>query len=145
MARIRGRRSELSARGGNLFDQHAGQSIGFGAAVAFATAGDRTGVLQATLDLLLGVERLRYDVMQQSMLSVDAFDQELAIDLPEDIDWRQPADDALDPVEIEPMAQHVPEECLYVRFGSWQNQVWLKRFAEREGAELAQPGQSPQL
>ncbi|WP_425399762.1 hypothetical protein [Aeoliella sp.] len=34
-------------------------------------------------------------------------------------------------IAIEPMATHVPEECFYVRFGTFTNYLWLKDFLGR--------------
>ena len=58
--------------------------------------------------------------------------------LPEPIDW--PASDSggdeLDEVEIEPLATHVPEECFYVRFGSFTNYFWFRDLNKKWQGDL---------
>src|SRR5690606_8314376 len=36
-------------------------------------------------------------------------------------------------VVIEPIAMHVPEECFYLRFSSFDNYLWFRRFIEQNG------------
>jgi len=36
-------------------------------------------------------------------------------------------------VPIEPMAMHVPVECFYIRFGSFKNFQWMRRFLDKWG------------
>ena len=38
--------------------------------------------------------------------------------------------------KVELMASHVPAECFYVRFGQWQNQVWLTRLQREFEGDL---------
>jgi hypothetical protein len=37
---------------------------------------------------------------------------------------------------VEPIAMCVPEECFYLRFGTWENQVWMQRLMEEYGGNL---------
>jgi len=39
-------------------------------------------------------------------------------------------------IEVEAMAQSVPRECFYLRFGEWENQLWLQRLTEEFGGDL---------
>ena len=39
-------------------------------------------------------------------------------------------------VAVEPIALHVPEECFYVRFGSFTNYLWFRHFAEQWQGDL---------
>ncbi|MEZ6106355.1 MAG: hypothetical protein R3B96_09650 [Pirellulaceae bacterium] len=59
--------------------------------------------------------------------------------MPPDIAWGPPhrVDLSDEAIAIEPLAEHVPEECLYVRFGSWNNQIWLKQFMLSYGEDLS--------
>jgi len=38
--------------------------------------------------------------------------------------------------QVEAMAQSVPRECFYLRFGQWENQLWLQRLTEEFGGDL---------
>ena len=40
-------------------------------------------------------------------------------------------------VETEPMADHVPADCFYVRFGSFANYLWLTNLIEEYGGDIA--------
>jgi hypothetical protein len=95
--------------------------------------------LKATMELLFGTERLRYDLMRHSFSTPGVFSSQASFPVPREINWTasnlQPT--AVAEVEVESIARCVPRECFYIRFGSWENQVWLKNFAEQEGADLA--------
>ncbi len=41
-------------------------------------------------------------------------------------------------VAVEPIALHVPEECFYVRFGSFANFLWAKRAVDQWGTQIRQ-------
>lgn len=94
--------------------------------------------LRETLELLMGVEDLRYQIMRETMIgSVQS--QPLDQPLPADVTWQAPYTPDLGGAEIpvETLSHHVPEECLYVRFGSWSNQIWLKNFLKSYGEDLS--------
>jgi hypothetical protein len=95
--------------------------------------------LQATLELLFGTERLRYDLMRQSFSDPAVFNQTASLPVPAAIDWAASAPLVAGDhdIEVESIAKCIPKECFYIRFGSWENQVWLKNFAEREGSDLS--------
>ncbi len=40
-------------------------------------------------------------------------------------------------IPIEPIAFKVPQDCFYLRFGTWDNQIWLKRLTEEHGGDLS--------
>lgn len=48
--------------------------------------------------------------------------------LPEPLTWSEPelAKNDLDKIDVEPMAQHVPQECFYLRFGTFTNYLWFR-------------------
>ena len=57
--------------------------------------------------------------------------------MPEPIDWPdRPAALGSDAPKIEPIAQHVPQECFYVRFGSFPNFLWIERRLKQHGGDL---------
>ncbi len=92
--------------------------------------------MQQTLDLLLGVEDLRRDVMTDTLQSTVP-PEEATLPPPDEIAWpattppEAPAD-----VEIEPIAMRVPEECFYLRFGSIANFIWLHHLTQEHGGAL---------
>jgi hypothetical protein len=42
----------------------------------------------------------------------------------------------LDEVDVEPLAEHVPEECFYIRFGNFVNYFWFKDFNTKWDGDL---------
>ena len=53
------------------------------------------------------------------------------------IPWDSPPIPELPEVSVEPLATRVPEECFYIRFGSFANQLWLEKLTDEFGGELA--------
>jgi hypothetical protein len=93
-----------------------------------------------TLELLLGTEKVRLAAMRDAMLRPPAKRQAATQPLPPDIDWS-----ALDPpaappvaedVAVEPLAMRTPEECFYIRFGQFNNLLWLDNLTEQYGGDL---------
>jgi hypothetical protein len=61
-----------------------------------------------------------------------------ATGLPAEIHWPPAPQLPIDPqLQIEEISQRVPRECFYVRFGSWQNQVWLSYLMREYGGDLS--------
>ncbi len=92
--------------------------------------------LYQTFELLFNAESLRLETIQNTLLrGIDPAEADQP--LPPPIEWTPltvenlPAD-----IAIEPIAQFVPEECFYLRFGTWQNQIWLKKLMEEYGGDL---------
>jgi hypothetical protein len=79
------------------------------------------------LDLTVGTESVRTGLEQDRLLDLTNFA------LPADQPLPSPpeqtplavAEPAAD-VQIEPIALHVPEECFYIRFGSFENFLWFQ-------------------
>jgi len=95
---------------------------------------------QATqsLELLLGMERLRLDTMRETMLGRGDFGQPLELPLPAPPAWQPlalPAELAETP--IEPMALHVPHEWFYVRFGKFSNYLWMDYLIDEYGGDIS--------
>ncbi|MCH5372846.1 MAG: hypothetical protein JJ992_02630 [Planctomycetes bacterium] len=90
-----------------------------------------------TLQLVTGVESLRLDMLKRSNLGELNGDRSASIPLPPEIPWSPapPLDIAPD-VEIEAMATRVPEECFYVRFGTFENYLWLERLQKDYGGDI---------
>jgi hypothetical protein len=57
--------------------------------------------------------------------------------LPPDIPWNPlPPLEIADQVDIEPIATRVPEDCFYIRFGSFENYLWLDRLQRDYGGDI---------
>jgi hypothetical protein len=94
--------------------------------------------LDDPVGLLLGSEELRIATLRHAFTrggETLAADQPLppAIRLPIGEVPEPPAD-----VKIEPLAAHVPAECLYVRFGSFGNFQWCRTYLSDIGGDIRQ-------
>lgn len=93
--------------------------------------------LRQTLDLVFDTESLKSNLMFDIMTD-DAQSTDLLFLLPEPIAWTaspQLVGDA--EIAVEPLATAVPAECFYLRFGNWQNQLWLKKLTAEYGGDLS--------
>jgi hypothetical protein len=90
------------------------------------------------LQLALNLESLHVDTLRRKMQSIDTVNQPLQ-PLPDELPWPDGdvAGRIADDVQIEPIAHRVPRECFYIRFGSFQNYLWLKHLLEENGGSLA--------
>lgn len=87
---------------------------------------------------LMGAEKLRLEVQRDTMLG--KFEAEPLADapLPEADSGRAlSAIDVPADLEIEPIANHVPAECFYIRFGAFPNFIWLRKSLDKAGGDLA--------
>lgn len=93
--------------------------------------------LARTFELLFDVEALRIDGIHNAMTV--GVDRALAtLPMPEKIQWTPLiVKDLPDDIVVEPMARAVPHECFYLRFGTWQNQIWLQKLTEEFGGNLS--------
>ncbi len=92
--------------------------------------------LQQTFDLLFDVESIRAESLRQLMTEPPGSNL-ATLALPPANAW-PPTPLGLQAVQAttEPIARFVPEECIYLRFGNWDNQLWLKRLLEDYGGDL---------
>jgi hypothetical protein len=92
--------------------------------------------LQQTIELLVGTEKIRVGLMRQAM-QPSAGAAPLDFPVPPDVLWTPLV---LPPGEIvpaiEPIAMRVPEECFYIRFGSFDNYLWLSRLMREYGGDI---------
>jgi hypothetical protein len=91
-----------------------------------------------TLSLLAGVESLRDEISEQlwiEPLSASAPRQQIP-DPPQWLD--HPVPDVPNEVAIESIAQVVPDDFFYIRFGSFANFLWFQRIGESRGGDIAQ-------
>lgn len=98
---------------------------------------EKTGdPLQETLNLLMDAESIRSDLVRRWFAG--AVDTGLPnLPPPPPIPWTPiPGRNLPQQVPVEAMAMVVPEECFYLRFGTWDNQIWLKRLVAEHGGDL---------
>ncbi len=97
---------------------------------------DRPTTIGQMDEIILGTSRLRAD-----MLRAVAFDRNpatpAALPIPEPIRWSTTPAKPLGDVEIEPIAERVPSNCFYIRFGRYTNMLWATRLLEEHGEELS--------
>lgn len=93
--------------------------------------------LAETLELIFDVESLRSDTIKRTMLGL-ADSGPANQPLPAEVAWDFADLNQTDlrDVEVEPFANCVPEECFYLRFGTWENQIWLGNLMEEFGGNL---------
>ncbi|MCU0978227.1 MAG: hypothetical protein MUF25_03560 [Pirellulaceae bacterium] len=90
-----------------------------------------------TLELVLGAERLRLETLRQTNTAGYRAGQAADLPVPAEISWQPLAPPAADAtVDIERIAMHVPEEYLYIRFGSFQNYLWYDKLQQEYGGDL---------
>jgi hypothetical protein len=103
-----------------------------------------------SLQLLFGVERLRDATLRRTIEGRTRVAEGPLEPLPAAPRWVEPSYPVLaaEPV-IEPMAMHVPEECFYIRFGTFDNYLWVRNLTREFGGDLARMitlrGTNPQL
>ena len=93
--------------------------------------------VQNVIDFFLGEELRHLKLMRETMTVESDPDGDLTRQLPPD---PFPVVESFEPdgerPPIENMAARVPAGCFYVRFGQWQNQVWLKRLTREYGGDI---------
>jgi len=90
-----------------------------------------------SLQLLMGMESLRIATMRRMGLGQLPVDEPADIPLPQAINWMPLPPPRPNPgVEIEPIAMHVPQECFYIRFGSFKNYMWVERLMNDYGGNI---------
>jgi hypothetical protein len=91
-----------------------------------------------SLELLLNMERLRSEVMKETMQGRGDFGERADLPLPPPARWAALPLPANEPqVEIEPLAMHVPPECFYIRFGRFSNYLWMNKLVEEYGGDIS--------
>lgn len=91
-----------------------------------------------SIELLLGLERLRNETLRSTMLGQGDFGQAADRPLPPEPLWSPLELPAEVPAgEIEPIAFRVPHECFYMRFGKFSNYLWMNNLVEEYGGDLS--------
>ena len=95
------------------------------------------GHFEQQLGLQLDTEAIRVAMQQQRMLGRSHLEEQTSLPLPPSV---SAAESVFPPtpenVQIEPLAMHVPVECLYVRFGSFTNFLWFQDTLDRWGGDI---------
>lgn len=92
---------------------------------------------------MTGAESVRVAMQKKTLLKGTDKKQEIADQpLPKPVLPRSIAIPAFDDdkVVVEPIAQHVPEECFYVRAGSYDNFRWLQKAVDQWGTRIRDLG-----
>ena len=93
--------------------------------------------LQQTLELLAGTENVRAGLMREAMQPTRQPAAPADQPIPGDVFWSPEVLPAIGEVpNIEPMALRIPEECYYIRFGNFQNYLWLSRLTREYGGDI---------
>jgi len=93
--------------------------------------------LEQAVGLSLGTESVRLAMQQDRILGLNNLNLPADEALPDPIDAAEiefppvPED-----VRIEPIAERVPEECFYMRFGSFGNFLWMNDTLEKWGGDF---------
>jgi hypothetical protein len=93
---------------------------------------------QASLELLLGMERLRSETLKETMLARGDFGERIQFPIPPTLNWPDlPLPPLAKDIAVEPLALHVPHECFYVRFDKFTNYLWLNKLLEEYGGDIS--------
>jgi hypothetical protein len=91
-----------------------------------------------SLELMLGLERMRLESLQRTMQGRSDFGEVANQPLPPPPAWAALAlPPGMPAVEIEPLAQQVPDDWFYVRFGRFGNYLWLNHLLEEYGGDIS--------
>ena len=104
--------------------------------LALPTSSNEVGTAES-LAMLLGTEKLRIQLLQDSMRNPVSREESADLSLPSPIAWQSATTHAGQDVRVEPIARFVPEECFYIRFAQFPNYIWLRRLLEEYGGDLS--------
>ena len=93
-------------------------------------------VNEQTLQLLTGSKDHRSEMFWQvsAGLPVETVPE---LPLPTAIDWQDSADTTTEALpDMEPMAEQIPADCFYIRFGKYSNLLWLQHLMEEHAAGI---------
>lgn len=91
-----------------------------------------------SIELLAGTQDLREAAMRATMQGGRPAAMRADSPIPAEPQW-QPLEipEVAANTAIEPIAMHVPEECFYIRFGTFDNYLWFRDFLRESGGDLA--------
>jgi len=134
--------------GFSLDEASSNRGRGFAAATVSSLVESKLGALRpqagaatesgGSLALMLGLESLRTETIRAAMRGEFQDADAAAQPLPSPIDFPPTPPAAVAPqVAVEPLAQRVPAEWFYLRFGRLANQNWLNKLANEHGGDLS--------
>lgn len=92
--------------------------------------------LVKTVELLMDIDPLDSVVLGDWYEGKQGFEVP-HLPLPQPMQWTPVVVTNLpDKIPMEPLAYQVPQDCFYLRFGTWDNQIWLKKLIEEHGGDL---------
>lgn len=98
---------------------------------------DQVKSLAKTVGLLLDLESTRGDLISESM-NPQVLASNTQVPLPRPIRLPVKSSTVLPrSLVIEEIAKVVPATCFYLRFGNWNNQIWLKDLMDEYGGDLS--------
>lgn len=98
---------------------------------------DDSDQIASTLELIGGSEKLRTAILRRAAAGDTEQAQTVTVPVPAGPDWAPPVVRAPEQAPaIEPMAQRVPPECFYLRFGSFLNYLWFRDLSNQYGGDL---------
>lgn len=93
--------------------------------------------LQQTLELLAGTEKLRAGLMREAMRATGEPASPADYPVPGDVLWSPEVLPAIGELpDVESIALRVPQECFYIRFGSFENYLWLSKLMQEYGGDI---------
>jgi hypothetical protein len=91
-----------------------------------------------TLSLIGGADKVASEVFRSVAAGVSIDNGPANLALPAPPNWApDPPIPTTGKVEIEPLANAVPPECFYLRYGSFENYLWFKNLTEQNGGDIA--------
>lgn len=91
-----------------------------------------------TLKLIGGAEDISDAVFRFAAAGVSSRDAVANLPLPSPPNWTPiEVPDDVDAVTVEPLAQRVPPECFYIRYGSFENFLWFRDLSEEHGGDIS--------
>jgi hypothetical protein len=112
-----------------------GQRLGLRTPLLSRLQPENKSQLRRTFDLLLATEDMHVDTMRARMANAIG-SQSADLPVPPDATWTAPVIPVIARTDVEPMAKHVPQECFYVRFGSFENYLWLEDLLTSYGGDI---------
>ncbi len=92
--------------------------------------------LAKTIELLTDIDPLNPSVLGAWFDGQQGFDPP-QFPLPQPMQWTPVVVTNLpEEIPIEPIVYQIPHDCFYLRFGTWDNQIWLKKLIEEHGGDL---------
>ncbi len=92
--------------------------------------------LDETVGPALGTESIRVGMIQDRILGLNNLNLPADRPLPAPLPALRDEIEDLPEVSVEPIAMRVPQECFYVRFGSYANLLWFQDTLARWGGDL---------